>query len=104
MLEDCYDRQGRPITLEEMHDLKYRTPEYKRVGLTNVGDVEVSTVWLGFNYQLHPEGPVLIFETMIFGGDEGGDCWRYTTEAQAIAGHDQIVAAVRAGASVRGAE
>jgi hypothetical protein len=56
----------------------------------------VSTVYLGMNHQWG-DGPPLIFETMVFGGDEGEPCWRYSTEEQARAGHDRVVAALRAG-------
>ena len=39
----------------------------KRVDFTMVGDVSVSTVFLGFVHQ-YGEGPPLIFETLVFGG------------------------------------
>lgn len=49
----------------------------------------VSTVWLGLDHQ-YGDGPPLIFETMVFPGkDDIGelDCERYSTEADALAGH-----------------
>jgi hypothetical protein len=39
----------------------------------------------------------LIFETMIFGGPFDQSQWRYHTEAAALAGHRQLVEALRAG-------
>lgn len=82
-------------------------PSYRRVARTMVGELCVSTVWLGLDHNYRP--PPLIFETMVF--DEGTTEsveWggitrgfnpsldeftrRYTTEEQAVAGHDQVVA------------
>jgi hypothetical protein len=52
----------------------------------------VSTVWLGLNHN-YIGGPPLIFETMLFGPKslDTLDMDRYATEAQAIAGHKQMV-------------
>jgi hypothetical protein len=57
----------------------------------------VSTVWIGINYNFGDGDPV-IFETMVFGGEERQDetCWRWTTEAEATAGHAEVVATVAA--------
>lgn len=47
----------------------------RRVALTEVGPLEVSTVFLGIdhNHGVGPSGDAILFETMIFGGDlEGG--------------------------------
>ena len=55
----------------------------------------VSTVWLGLNHQ-YGDGPPLIFETMVFGGDgDSRECERYSTEAEALAGHKAMVARLR---------
>lgn len=84
-----YSRKGRELTLEEWA-LNYdnMTEEARRVGFTQIAaDVSVSTVWLGIDHQFVPGGPPLIFETMIFGGPLDSECWRYTTEEQAVAGH-----------------
>ena len=53
--------------------------------------VRVSTVFLGLDHNFG-EGPPLLFETMIFGGEH--DQWqdRYTTWEQAEAGHKAAVA------------
>jgi hypothetical protein len=52
--------------------------------------VEISTVWLGINHNWH-DGPPIIFETMVFGGPNDGECFRYSTEKEAREGHAQIV-------------
>lgn len=52
----------------------------------------VSTVFLGFDHNLLGEGLPLLFETMVFDGDAAGECRRYSTRAEALEGHHQIVA------------
>lgn len=73
-------------------------PARKVVNRTTVDDADVSTVFLGINHQWG-DGPPLIFETMIFGGEYDQFQRRWTTRAQAVAGHDQVVAALREGRS-----
>lgn len=91
-----YDRDGRSITLHEMEQLKWSGTDYDRVGLTQVGNLSVSTVWLGMDHR-SGDGPPLIFETMVF--DEAAvewldDQWRYSTLDEARAGHESVVAAL----------
>lgn len=52
----------------------------------------VSTVWLGLNHNCF-DGPPLIFESMLFSPSGRGDMDmdRYSTEAEAIAGHNRMV-------------
>ena len=69
----------------------------RRVGKDVVGDAEVSTVFLALDHNFHPAGPPLVFETMIFGGPHSDREWRYSTWADAAAGHESIVAALREG-------
>ena len=57
------------------------------------GDIEVSTVFLGLDHQFG-DGPPLLFETMIFGGERNQEQWRYTTWDEAEAGHDMVVASL----------
>lgn len=65
----------------------------RTVAKTDVGEVRVSTVFLGLDHNWG-EGPPLIFETMVFGGEF--DEWqeRYSTWDQAVAGHEEMVAKV----------
>lgn len=55
-------------------------------------DVEVSTVFLGLDHNFMDEGPPILFETMIFGGEHDMYQDRYTTWEEAELGH---LAAVR---------
>ena len=63
---------------------------------TRIGNVEISTVFLGLDHRFGRSGPPLLFETMIFGGEADEDCWRYATWEQAEGGHEEAVALVKA--------
>ena len=53
---------------------------------TMIGEVKVSTIFLGLDHQ-YGDGPPLLFETMIFGGPEDGYQERYSTWEEAEKGH-----------------
>ena len=93
-----FDKAGQPISSDEVMRRRYgpdrKVSDYARIGSTEIGDIHISTVWLGMDHQFE-DGPPLIFETMVFGGPLADYQWRYATEAEAIAGHDQVVAKVR---------
>jgi hypothetical protein len=59
----------------------------RRVALDSREGVEVSTVFLGLDYNFAGIGPPILFETMIFGGDDDGFMQRYATYDEALAGH-----------------
>lgn len=92
-----YDRQGNPID-DTLKWGRLFESEDRTVGQDQIGEVFVSTVWLGINHNVRPEGPPLIFETMIFGGPHDREMWRYSTEAQAVEGHKRALKLVREGA------
>lgn len=101
MSVDFYDRFGKPMP-DDWWDKKKYGHQFrswqtdKRVGNTVVGDVTVSTVWLGLDHQ-HGSGPPLIFETMTFGGEYDQEMQRYSTEEDAMRGHLNVVDRLRAG-------
>lgn len=66
------------------------------VAKTDVGDVRVSTVFLGVDHSFGGGIPIL-YKTMIFGGCWDQWQWRHPTRAAALAGHDRAVAAIRDG-------
>jgi len=96
-----YDRNGKPMDL-----MTWATTFEKgdrHVGNTVIMSqhgapegVRVSTVWLGLDHS-DGEGPPLIFETMVFGGEHDDYTERYSTETQAKKGHARIVKAIKAG-------
>jgi hypothetical protein len=94
---DYYDKAGNPIDMETFGNL-HGDPDYKRVALTVTDKHAISTVWLGLDHQ-YGDGPPIIFETMVFSADSwnngGGlheeDMRRYSTEADALEGHAEMV-------------
>lgn len=85
-----YDKQGNSITPRAYREL-HCDYDYVVVCKTQLDDdTEVSTVWLGADHRFTDYGPPIIFETMIFRGGNGDECWRYSTEAEAIKGHDLV--------------
>lgn len=63
--------------------------DMRRVAETEKDGVRVSTVFLGLNHSFG-DGPLLLFETMIFGGKHDEDMDRYTTWEQAEEGHRRM--------------
>ena len=111
-MSNYYDLDGKPMTLLEWVALleskrAARAPDGEsspdedptRIGLDHVDGIEISTVWLGIDHGFSDQGPPIIFETMIFGGEYDQHCWRYPTKEPALAGHVRIVAALRNGTS-----
>lgn len=88
-----YNRAGEPISFEEWVRLFSPGP-YKDMAKTDLpSGVHVSTIWLGLDHG-DGAGPPVIFETMVFPEDENAerDQERYSTEAEALAGHAAMVA------------
>jgi hypothetical protein len=56
------------------------------------GGIVVSTVFLGLDHRWHTmDGPPILFETMIFGGDHDEFQNRYSTWEEAEKGHEEAV-------------
>lgn len=92
-------RDGEPVPVDDVIEWGRwfeGADEERRIGATDVGDVHVSTVFLGLDHSFG-HGPPLLFETMVFGGEH--DEWqdRYSTRTQAEAGHEAVVSALRNG-------
>jgi hypothetical protein len=90
-----YRRDGTPITSPLEWTFLQANLSYVHVRCTMVGDVEVSTVWVGMALAGGTPTRPLIFETMVFGGKHDDRAWRYATEDEADAGHDVVVELVR---------
>lgn len=93
-MAEYYDREGKPIDMDTWLSL-WRDVTYKVIRKTMVGDVLVSTVWLGIDHAFGYSERPLIFETMLFVGAEGDEMYRYYTEAEALADHDRLVEQLR---------
>lgn len=98
-----YDRQGNPISLRQWatlsEDIGYNGKRVAESDIVTAGGLRVwvSTVWLGLDHGFYPGGDPVIFETMAFPGESGGnftprdlDCNRYTSLEQAYRGHQEM--------------
>lgn len=109
-----YDMDGNRVSFRrwvEMYEGMY-TPDAtghfpKTLGSTHVTEnIWVSTVFLGLDHQWG-DGPPLIFETMVFAdGDDdlldwsGAETYRYSTKAEALEGHQRVVAELMGAAGI----
>ena len=67
---------------------------YRRIRFTPLtGEVAVSTVWMGIH---HGKERTFLFQTMVLGCDDH-PMHHWASEDEALAGHDRIVADLRAG-------
>jgi hypothetical protein len=92
---DYYTRTGEPFSLAAWAST-FGAEDNHVADDTVLVPIRVSTVYLGLDHSFG-SGPPLIFETMIFGASTMGWADRYSTEAEALAGHARICAAVREG-------
>ena len=67
--------------------------QVKTVEYTKIGNVTISTVFLGLDHNYDGGQPIL-FETMVFGGEYGGHIDRYHTWEEAEKGHHKVCAMV----------
>lgn len=98
-MSEFYDRQGLRFDDVQTWGRLHADIGYRRVGEATIGNLWVSTVWLGMDHSFG-SGPPLIFESMVFVAGEGGtdlDCRRYSTEAEAVAGHAALLEEIRSG-------
>lgn len=65
----------------------------------DVGGAWVSTVFLGIDHNHTNSGPPLLFETMVFRGDHGGEMDRYSTWEEAVVGHRRMCDTLTSGLS-----
>ena len=66
----------------------------RRVAEDNIGEVRISTVFLGLDHRIG-KGKPLIFETMIFEGELDQEMDRYSTYEEAEKGHKFMVKRVK---------
>jgi hypothetical protein len=84
------DKNPIPCDSSEAGQL-FNEADQRRVAATNVGKMWVSTVFLGLDHSWDPEGPPILFETMIFNGPWNEWQERYATWDEAVAGHEEAV-------------
>jgi len=95
--EQYYDHGGNPISYAKWDWARIRDPGYRTLKHWHRGDGFVSTVLLGKDHALF-NGPLMIFETMVFDVDGWRNAYeRYGSATAAMRGHDMIVAAIESG-------
>jgi hypothetical protein len=81
----------KPVGLMEWAKWFEANPEKRIVRKDSVGDVGISTVFLGMDHRFGENGPPILWETMVFGGKHDNYQERYTSEEDAIVGHEKAV-------------
>lgn len=85
-----YDRNGHLIDIATY--MRIASDDYRTVERTDFDRYTISTVWLGLDHSFGHAPTPLIFETMIFSDDHlDQEQARYSTEADARAGHEEMV-------------
>lgn len=89
------DADGEPQPCEDLLTWArwYETAD-RIVAAAWFGEVRVSTVFLGLDHRFGFNGPPILWESMVFGGPLDGEQRRYTSRADADAGHTALCLAV----------
>lgn len=82
---------GQPVSATQLEWGEFMVSANRMICRDEFGDITVSTVFLGVDHN-YGDGPPLLFETMIFGGEHDQYQERYSTRLQAVEGHDRAVA------------
>lgn len=88
MINYILDNNKQPVECNDIQWALWLETADRRVAKTRKGDVGVSTVFLGIDHSWG-DGPPLLFETMIFGGEHDKDQWQYSTWDEAEKGHKE---------------
>ena len=86
------DKNNKPIrsTIVDCGEWLKENPERKAVKQEHIGDIFISTVFLGLDHAWDSDVPVL-WETMIFGGENDQYQDRYTSIKDALEGHKKAL-------------
>ncbi len=98
MINDRYIIDGYKVRAEPDYKkwLEWYSVADRAVGKTDVGDAQISTVFLSFDHSYEWGSAPILFETMVFGGELDGETVRYETREQAERGHVIMVERVKA--------
>lgn len=105
-MTDFYDLDGNLVSYETWARIFAGDDRFLMGTRIPEKGVKVSTVWIGLAWMLEVEegGKPLIFETMVFGDDEGAwddlASWRWASKEEAMTGHQKIVDDIRSGVLV----
>lgn len=86
----------RPVPVDTLTWARwFEVTAHRRVARAVVHGVEVSTMFMGVDSSFMPDGPPILFETMVFGGGLDHEQWRYATWDEAECGHRLMCQLVR---------
>lgn len=91
------DDQHRPVPCDDIQEWARRMQNRDHVGSDYVGDVWISTVFLGYDASAGTLRRPLLFETMVFGGALNQEMERYFSWEEALEGHARMVSRVAQG-------
>lgn len=95
-MSDKYILDGRtPVPCDLLTWAKWFETAERHVAKDVMGDVTVSTIFLGLDHNWGGRGPPVLFETMIFGGPQNEYCERCSTWEQAEAMHKTALKLVK---------
>lgn len=86
------DDENKPVrsTIVDCSMWLQNNPERKAVKQEHIGNIFISTVFLGLDHAWNSDIPVL-WETMIFGGKHNQYQDRYTSHEDALEGHQKAI-------------
>ncbi len=87
------DNNNKPIpaSITEAADWLEEGSDRRTVKRDEIGDILVSTVFLGLDHSWTPGGKPVLWETMIFGGEHDQYQERYTSHKDALEGHKKAL-------------
>ena len=87
------DNNNKPIpaSITEAADWLEEGSDRRTVKRDEIGDILVSTVFLGLDHSWTPGGKPVLWETMIFGGEHDQYQERYTSHEDALEGHEKAL-------------
>lgn len=87
------DENSNPVLCTDLVEWgKWMQSADRHLADDTIGDVRVSTVFLGLDHDYSNNGEPILFETMIFGGEHDGYQKRYSTKEEALKGHKDTLA------------
>lgn len=90
------DEKQNPVQVDVIAWAKWWRKNDRRVAVDTVGNVRISTVFLGSDHSFRDVGRPIIFETMVFGGGLDQECERTSTWNEAEVVHERMVERVKA--------
>lgn len=92
-----FDENGKPELAGDVTSWTefFASGNKRRLAWYEGGPVCVSTVFLGIDHSFGREGPPVLWETLVRGGEHDGYQERYSSRADALVGHDLAVKMVR---------